>query len=78
MSRIHEKLGIKAPGARARLRSLSGVQCPECKHRDVGSNVIHGQLRWVCHGCSHGWHPTPADIEAYNGRVRERDRIEVK
>jgi len=77
MSRINEKLGLKAAGKRARLNSLSGVQCPACPHRDVTSNVVHRRLSWRCAWCGHGWEPTAEEIAAYNGRVRERDRIEV-
>jgi hypothetical protein len=75
MSRINEKLGIKPAGARARLSSLSGVDCRSCGHVDVISNVIHRRLLWMCGWCSEAWEPTPAEIQAYNGRVRERDRI---
>lgn len=77
MSRINEKLGIKAGGARARLNALSGVPCQRCPHRDVISNVIHRRLTWMCGWCSHSWHPTTEEVEAYNARVRARDRIEV-
>lgn len=75
MSRINEKLGLKAAGARARLNSLSGVPCPECGGRHTISNKVHGQLRWCCGFCSHGWQPTAEEVVAYNQRVRERDRI---
>ena len=77
MSRINEKLGLKAAGARKRLNSLSGVGCPTCPHHDVTSNVIRGRLTWFCRGCSHAWEPTVAEVEAYNARVRAWDRIEA-
>ena len=75
MSRINEKLGLKAAGARARLNALSGVPCPACHGRHVISTKVHGELRWRCGFCSHGWHPTVDEVGAYNRRVRERDRI---
>lgn len=75
MSRINQKLGLKAAGARARLNSLSGVRCPVCPHVDTISNVIHGRLRWMCGWCSHSWAPTADEIAAYNTRVRARDQI---
>ena len=75
MSRINEKMGLKAAGARARLNSLSGVACPECRGCHVISNKVHGHLLWLCGFCSYAWSPTVAEIGAYNRRVRERDRI---
>lgn len=77
MSSINSKMGIKPAGARARLNALSGVGCPNCPHRHVLSNVIHRRLTWACGVCGHVWEPSAADVEAYNGRVRERDRLEV-
>lgn len=75
MSRINEKMGFKPAGARKRLDALSGVACPNCPHHDVVSNTVSGRLVWMCAWCSNIWTPTEADIVAYNGRVRERDRI---
>lgn len=77
MTSINRQMGLKPGGARRRMRSLSGVPCPTCRCVDVGSNVVHGTLRWTCHGCAHHWHPTAEEIAAYNARVRGRDRIEV-
>lgn len=78
MSRINEKLGIKAAGARKRMDSLSGVQCPNCPHRDVISSFTSGRLIWCCGWCGNVWTPSPADVAAYNARVWDRDRIEVR
>ena len=75
MSRINGQMGLKAAGARARLNSLSGVRCPRCKGQHVISNVIHRRLLWMCGFCSESWAPTLAEIQTYNGRVRDRDRI---
>jgi hypothetical protein len=75
VSRINEKMGLKAAGARKRLDSLSGVACPNCPHRDVISNTVSGRLVWMCGWCSHIWTPTVEEIEAYDNRVRARDRI---
>ena len=77
MSRINDKLGLRPSGSRARLNSLSGVACPECHHHYVVSAVIHEVLRWSCGFCAHAWTPTLADVQRYNGRVRERDRLTV-
>jgi hypothetical protein len=77
MSRINQKLGLKAAGQRARLNGLSGVKCQACPHHDVISNVIHGRVSWMCAWCSHQWQPTVAEIQEYNRHVRGRDRIEA-
>lgn len=77
MSRINEKMGMRPAGERARLRSLSGIRCPACDGRYVVSNVIHDRLTWTCGTCAHSWRPTLVDVQRYNGRVRERDRITV-
>lgn len=77
MSRINEKLGLGPAGARKRMDSLSGVQCPNCPHRDVSANWVNRRWLWLCGWCGNTWTPTAADITAYNARVRERDRIEV-
>lgn len=77
MSRINEKLGLKAAGHRARLDHLSGVQCPNCPHRDVCSNRVSGRLVWLCGWCGNVWTPSAADVAAYNAKVRGRDRIEA-
>lgn len=77
MSHINQKLGLKPAGTRARLNALSGVRCQVCPHVDVIANVINGVQLWMCGWCSHSWTPTSGELDAYNGRVRERDRIEV-
>jgi transposase-like protein len=77
VSRINEKLGLRPAGARARMRCLSGVRCPACGHVHVVSNVIHGRLSWLCGACGHVWNPTPVEVQSYNGRVRDRDRIRI-
>lgn len=78
MSRINERNGLKPAGARHRMDSLSGVQCPNCPHRDVVSNTVSGRLVWLCGWCGNVWTPTVAELEAYNKRVRSRDRVEVR
>lgn len=60
-----------------RMESLSGVHCPNCPHTDVVSNVVSGRLVWLCGWCGNVWTPTTADVDAYNARVRTRDRIAV-
>lgn len=77
MSRINEKLGLKPAGQRARMNSLSGVQCPNCPHRDVVSNTVSGRLVWLCGWCGNVWTPTAQEIAEYNQYVRQRDRISV-
>jgi len=74
---INDRMGLRPAGERARLRSLSGIDCPQCGARYVVSNVIHHVLRWTCGTCAHGWSPSLADVERYNDRVRERDRLKV-
>lgn len=78
MSHINEKLGLKSAGARHRLNALSGVQCPSCRGAHVMSNLISGRLLWMCGFCSESWEPTLVEIQKYNGRVRDRDRIVLK
>lgn len=75
MSRINDKLGLKAAGARARLNSLSGVKCRMCPHSYVVSVVIHSALTWLCAFCGFSWRPTYAEVLSYNAGVRVRDRV---
>jgi hypothetical protein len=66
----------RRPSNRARLRCLSGVQCADCGWY----YVIRGEGKragwWTCGRCSKSWQPTAEEIAAYNGRVRQQDRIE--
>jgi transposase-like protein len=72
---INSKLGLRPAGKRTRLNALSGVQCPACRGYDVRPFTVHAVRRWLCAKCSHAWTPTTGEVDAYNDRVRERDRI---
>lgn len=78
MSRINDHLGLASAGARARLNALSGIGCQVCPHHYVVSNEIHRRLVWLCGFCGHAWQPSGAEREAYNARVRGRDRLELR
>lgn len=63
MTHINEKLGLKAAGAKqimARVkqrgadgRLLTRLACPQCGHRWVLYNKIHGDWRHMCGWCAY-------------------------
>jgi len=68
VSRINEKLGLRASGKRnmmklpktgARRAALTSAKCPDCGQRGVVEHRLHGVLTWMCTWCSHNW-PAPA------------------
>lgn len=61
MTSINEKMGFKRPGKRKMMkgagRTLAAVRltssfCPNCPHRWIIENKIHGVLRQMCAWCS--------------------------
>ena len=72
MSKINEKLGLRPAGKRAFMKlpklradavALTALTCPNCPHRWIIQNVIHGRLQRMCGRCSTSWYPDEAAEE---------------
>jgi transcription elongation factor Elf1 len=68
MSKIHQKLGLKAPGKRAMMKlptnrttaaNLTAAQCPACGARGVIENTVKGTAARMCTWCLQSWPVTP-------------------